>query len=71
MPDRLSVKAEATFAAALTAAPWWVDILHQVNTVAATIASIAGAIVGCHAVWRLTRRKNSRSGDTTHRSRPF
>ena len=39
----------------LLAMPFWADVLHTVNTVAATVASVCGAIVGLVGVWRIIR----------------
>ncbi len=48
--------------ALLLAAPFWVQLLTTVNIVAATIASICGAIVGLIGVWRIVRRAQSGPG---------
>jgi hypothetical protein len=45
--------------AVLLTAPFWAQLLYAVNIVAATIASICGAIVGINGVWRIFRRARS------------
>ncbi len=44
----------------LLTAPFWAQALYTVNIVAATIASICGAIVGLSGVWRIFRRARSK-----------
>lgn len=62
--------------AVLLAAPFWAQLLYAVNMVAATIASVCGAIVGVAGVLRLVRSGRSRSagqpvgGDDTERGLP-
>ena len=41
----------------LLTTPFWAETLYAVDVVAATIASICGAIVGVVSVWRIFRRK--------------
>jgi len=41
----------------LLTTPFWAEILYAVDVVAATIASICGAIVGVVSVWRIFRQK--------------
>jgi hypothetical protein len=43
--------------AVLLTTPFWADFLYTVNIVAATIASICGAILGVIGVWRIARRR--------------
>jgi hypothetical protein len=42
--------------AVLLTTPFWAQLLYTVNIVAATIASVCGAIVGLGGVWRILRR---------------
>ena len=39
----------------LLTTPFWAQFLYTVNIIAATIASICGAIVGLAGVWRIMR----------------
>jgi hypothetical protein len=48
--------------AVLLTAPFWAQLLYTVNIVAATIASICGAIVGLNGVWRIVRRVRDQPG---------
>jgi hypothetical protein len=41
----------------LLTTPFWAEVLYAVDIVAATIASVCGAIVGLVGVWRIFRRK--------------
>lgn len=41
----------------LMTAPWWFDLVHAVNEVAATVSVVCGAIVGLAAVYHLFRGK--------------
>lgn len=41
--------------AVLLTTPFWAQLLYTVNIIAATIASICGAIVGLTGVWRIIR----------------
>jgi hypothetical protein len=43
----------------LLTTPFWVEVLYAVDVVAATIASVCGAIVGLVGVWRIFRQKRS------------
>jgi hypothetical protein len=47
--------------AVLLTTPFWAEILYTVNVVAATIASVCGAIIGVTGVWRLVMRRGRRS----------
>jgi hypothetical protein len=44
----------------LLTTPFWSEFLYTVNIVAATVASLCGAIVGLLGVWRIVRRTRSR-----------
>lgn len=46
---------QAALGAVLTVTPLWVVILQDISMIAGGIASICGAIVGIHAVYRLMR----------------
>lgn len=54
-------KFEAGVGAALMTTPAWSLILNDISLIASTIAAIAGAIIGVHAVWRLLRRGRATS----------
>jgi hypothetical protein len=41
----------------LLTTPFWAEVLYDIDIVAATIASVCGAIVGLVGVWRIFRRK--------------
>ena len=41
----------------LLTTPFWAEVLYDIDIVAATIASVCGAIVGLVGVWRIVRRK--------------
>jgi hypothetical protein len=45
--------------AVLLTTPFWAQLLYTVNIVAATVASLCGAIVGLSGVWRILRRARS------------
>jgi predicted phage tail protein len=47
--------------AVLLTTPFWADLLYTVNIVAATIASLCGAVVGVTAVWRIVASRRGRS----------
>ena len=49
--------AHAATGVVLLTTPFWANFLTTVNIVAATIASLCGAIVGLIGVWRILRRK--------------
>jgi hypothetical protein len=49
-------KAEVVVGGVLFATPLWSIVLQDVSLIASTVATICGAIVGVHAVWRLKRR---------------
>ncbi len=63
MPDHALTSGAGSFAATvqaatgvvLLAAPFWAQFLYTVNIVAATIASVCGAIMGIVGVWRIVR----------------
>lgn len=64
MTGELSAKAEASIGGVLVAAPWWSHYLVEINVIAGTIATICGAVVGLHAVWRIYkhwRRKKEKA----------
>lgn len=50
-------KAEAAMASVLITTPWWASVLADVNLVATTIATVSGAIVGVHAVWKMWKTR--------------
>jgi hypothetical protein len=41
----------------LLTTPFWAEVLYAVDVVAATIASVCGAIVGIIGVWRIFQQK--------------
>jgi hypothetical protein len=41
----------------LLTTPFWAQVLYTVNIVAATVASLCGAVVGLIGVWRIVRQK--------------
>ena len=43
----------------LLTTPFWAEVLYAVDVVAATIASVCGAIVGLVGVWRIFRPRRS------------
>lgn len=43
----------------LLTTPFWAQVLYAVDVVAATVASVCGAIVGIAGVWRIFRQKRS------------
>jgi len=45
----------------LLTTPFWANVLYTVNIVAATVASLCGAVVGLVGVWRILRRKRGQS----------
>lgn len=50
-------KAEALLGAGLMATPVWaIVVLQYVSLLASVVASVCGAILGVHAVWRLWKR---------------
>jgi predicted phage tail protein len=44
----------------LLTTPFWAEALYTVNIVAATVASLCGAVVGLIGVWRILRQKRGR-----------
>jgi predicted phage tail protein len=45
----------------LLTTPFWANVLYTVNIIAATVASLCGAVVGLVGVWRIVRRQRGRS----------
>lgn len=43
----------------LLTTPFWAEVLYNVNIVAATVASLCGAVVGLIGVWRIIRQKRA------------
>lgn len=62
--ESTAIKVEAGVSAGLLTTPLWVIILNDVSWVAGVVASICGAIVGLHAVYRIL--KNWRNNRTKH-----
>lgn len=66
--DRLGAFGEAFLGFGLVSMPLWSHPLDTVVSGAHAIASITGAIIGIHAVWRIFRglkQRNQRSGDSS------
>lgn len=40
----------------LAALPLWVRLLEQIHLLAATVASVCGAIIAVNGVWRILKR---------------
>ena len=49
--------AQTAAGAVLLATPYWAQLLYTINTIAATVASLCGAVVGLIGLWRILRRK--------------
>lgn len=45
----------------LLTSPFWIPVLQSVNFIAGVIASVCGAVLGIHAVWRLIRNRGNTS----------
>jgi len=68
--DHIPVRAEAALGAGLISTPVWMTALNDISSVAGFVATICGAIVGIHAVyriWKNRRRKPSKRADAEER----
>lgn len=60
---------EAFTGAVLATTPIWTTALHEFSVGCATLASVCGAIVGVHGVWRIIRRtRHTRHNDHAGRN---
>ena len=57
MISQAHAKVEAVTGVALAIAPLWVTYLNDVSVVLGFVASLCGAVIGMHGVYRLVRRK--------------
>ena len=58
-----SAVAETVVGGVLIAAPWWVQLLGELNAILASVTALCGAIVGVTGVvrlWRSRRPSHSR-----------
>jgi hypothetical protein len=51
----LAAYVQTATGAVLLTTPFWAQLLYTVNIIAATIASICGAVVGLTGLWRIVR----------------
>lgn len=51
-PEQTWAKTQTLAGSVAFAAPFWVDLLREVDFVAASVASICGAIITVHGAWR-------------------
>ena len=56
-PVQASAIAETLVGGVLIAAPWWVQLLGELNAILAFITALCGAIVGVAGVVRLFRSR--------------
>jgi NADH:ubiquinone oxidoreductase subunit K len=56
---QVTAAAETVVGGVLVAAPWWVQLIGEINAILALVTALCGAIVGIVGVVRLwrTRRK--------------
>ena len=54
-PDQVKAVAETVGGCCLLLTPWWAGLLSDVSLVAATIASVTGAIIGLYGAWNLAK----------------
>jgi NADH:ubiquinone oxidoreductase subunit K len=64
-PAQASAVAETVVGGVLIAAPWWVQLLGELNAILAFVTALCGAIVGVAGVMRLFRTRR-----TSHSSKP-
>lgn len=54
--EQTQAKLEALGGGALMTTPLWAIVIQDVSLIGSAIASVCGAIIGVHAVWRLYLR---------------
>jgi hypothetical protein len=59
MDQIAQAKVEAIAGLSLMTTPLWVIWLQDASLIASAVASICGAIIGIHAVWRLWKRRGA------------
>lgn len=61
-PAQVGAIAETAVGGVLIAAPWWVQLIGEINAILALVTALCGAIVGIVGVarlWRNRRKPNS------------
>lgn len=54
-PDQAKAVAETIAGCCLLLTPWWAGLLADVSLVAATVASVSGAVIGLYGAWNLVK----------------
>jgi hypothetical protein len=49
--------AQTAAGAVLLTTPYWAELLYTINAIAATVASLCGAVVGLIGLWRILRHR--------------